>query len=159
MKTILTVVAAVVALTSASAEARPNCPGGQGYWEEVVRNVRVCDTQTENYTVTLKNCNYAGHVYLGHLWNKPDFPLPHAKYKTSSRRGVESCPASQYATDFEIYWYTDSDGRRWTGHANYSGHLAKTSEQSYTEQRTRTIETNCRTEQRVTRVFRCGFEP
>ncbi|KZN29677.1 hypothetical protein [Pseudoalteromonas luteoviolacea] len=159
MKTLLAITAAITALSTMTAEARPNCPGGQGYWEEVVRNVRVCDTQTETYTVTLKNCNYSGHLYLGFLWNKPDFPLPHTRYETDSRRGVTSCPASIYSSESEIYWYTNSSGFRTTDWATYSGHLFKSSEQTYTEDRTRTVETNCRTEQRVTRVFRCGFEP
>ncbi|TQF67892.1 hypothetical protein [Pseudoalteromonas luteoviolacea] len=159
MKTLLAITTAIVALSTATAEARPNCPGGQGYWEEIVRNVRVCDTRTENYTVTLKNCDYSGHLTLGFLFNKPDFPLPHIKYRTSASRGVESCPASKFASESEVYWYTDHNGTRWIGHATYSGVLSKTSEQTYTETRTRTVETNCRTEQRVTRVFRCGFQP
>ncbi|MBQ4811531.1 hypothetical protein J8M20_09290 [Pseudoalteromonas luteoviolacea] len=160
MKTLLALTAvAVTTLTSVSAEARRDCPGGQGYWDEIVRNVRVCDTRTENYTVTLKNCNYSGHLSLGFLWNQPDFPLPQVKYKSDSRRGVTSCPTSIYTSESEIYWYKDSNGFLKTDWATYSGHLFRNSEQTYTEQRTRTVETNCRTEQRVTRVFRCGFEP
>lgn len=162
MKTvILTAIAAVVTLTSVTAEARRNCPGGQGYWDVEVRNVRVCDTETQTYTETKRHCGYQGTIWLGHLWNQPDFPLPMTRYVTGNSVLDESksCPGSQYKHETGTYWYTKPDGFKTIDWYKYTGSIGLTSNQLKTSTHTRTVETNCRTEQKVTRVFRCGHQP
>ncbi|ESP90650.1 MULTISPECIES: hypothetical protein [Pseudoalteromonas] len=159
MKSILALAVAAIAFTSASANARPNCPGGQGYWEEVVRNVRVCDTSQETYTVTFKDCRYHGILNLGHLWHQPTSYLPRTKVIWDTKHAQSSCPSTEFRSESTTYWYKNSSGYQSIATAQYTGWVNKISENTRTEERTRTVETNCRTEQRVTRVFRCGYEP
>ncbi|USD30382.1 hypothetical protein J8Z24_19815 [Pseudoalteromonas sp. SCSIO 43201] len=159
MKSIYTIAAAAMTIIAGSAEAyRDECPTG-GYWEEVVRNVRVCDTRQETYTVTHKTCNYNGVLHLGHLWEQPNSYLSPTKFVWDTQHVISTCPATNYKTESVTYWYNNSWGGQSMGQANYTGWLHLLSESSYTTEHTRTVETNCRTEQRTTRVFRCGFEP
>ncbi|NOU51247.1 hypothetical protein HG263_11985 [Pseudoalteromonas sp. JBTF-M23] len=153
-------VSALLLLGASSAQARMQCDVG-GYWDTVTRTVQVCDTETETYTETKRHCGYSGLMYLGHLWNQPDFYL--SPVRSASRSSIldetSSCPSSQYASESGIYWYTRSDGTSATDWYTYSGSLPLTSDQLKTTEHTRTIQTNCRSEVRTVRVWRCGFEP
>ncbi|CAH9060357.1 hypothetical protein PSECIP111951_03482 [Pseudoalteromonas holothuriae] len=161
MKTLsLTAATALLLVGASSAQARMNCDVG-GYWDIQTRNVQVCDTETENYTVTKRHCGYNGHLTLGHLWNQPDFYLPHIRYASTSRVLAEtsSCPSSQWDSQTGTYWYTKPNGTKSTDWYTYSGLLGLSSDQLKTTQHTRTVQTNCRTETRTVRVWRCGYEP
>ncbi|MBE0366405.1 hypothetical protein [Pseudoalteromonas aurantia] len=158
----VTALAALLLVGVNSAQARmESCDRGSGYWEEITRNVRVCDRVMENYTVTKRHCGYSGMLQLGHLWNKPDFYLPSVSVKSVSSvlNSATSCPLSTWETESGTYWYTRSDGSRSVDWYSYSGSLNLVSDQLKTTNHIRTVETNCRTEQKTVRVWRCGFEP
>ncbi|KZN44665.1 hypothetical protein [Pseudoalteromonas luteoviolacea] len=161
MKSLLALAITAVTLTSAQSNARSDCPSGQGYWEEVYTNVRVCDTKQETYTVTFKDCRYTGVVYRGQIWHQPQRPweLPSSKVVNEYDYGVSSCPDTKYYSEHLTYGYIDSYGNYRTDFVSYTGTLFKGWEDTRSETRTREIKTNCRTEQRVTYEFRCGFEP
>ncbi|BBN83212.1 hypothetical protein PA25_31970 [Pseudoalteromonas sp. A25] len=156
----IAVVSALLLLGAGSAQARMQCDVG-GYWDIVTRNVQVCDTETETYTVTTRHCDYSGHIYLGHLWNEPDFYLPSFRYASTNLVLDESssCPAAQWESQTGTYWYTQPDGIRSVDWYTYSGSLGLTNDQLRTTEHTRTIKTNCRTETVTQRVWRCGYEP
>ncbi|MBD1584301.1 hypothetical protein [Pseudoalteromonas sp. S16_S37] len=153
-------ISALLLLGASSAQARMQCDIG-GYWETITRNVQVCDTETETYTETKRHCGYSGYLSLGHLWNQPDFPLPYLSYSSTSRvlEQTSSCPSSQWDMQTGIYWYTKPDGTKSTDWYTYSGSLPLQSDVLKTTEHTRTIQTNCRTEVRTQRVWRCGYEP
>ncbi|CAH9062060.1 hypothetical protein PSECIP111854_02937 [Pseudoalteromonas sp. CIP111854] len=162
MKTIiLTSLASMIVLGSVSVNALPHCPGGGGHWSYETQRVKVCDRETETYTTTHRDCDYYGHIYLGHLWNTPDIPLSPIRYTSFYTQVSESsaCPSSKYMHESGTYWYTKPDGFRTIGWYDYTGTIANTRDQLITETHERVVETNCRYENKVVRVWRCGMEP
>ncbi len=161
MKTKMIVTA--LALFSTTVLARPYCESGQGYWTYEEQQVRVCDTVTENYTESRRVCDFSGNLEL----NASDWiqypPLGVSFISDSDRKILNvdaSCPNSTFKTKYQTYWYKDKNtGRVTTRFGYFNGWLSLTSNVVETQNKTRTIETNCRIENRTVRVWRCGMEP
>jgi hypothetical protein len=161
MKTKMIVTA--LALFSTTVLARPYCESGQGYWTYEEQQIRVCDTVTENYTESRRVCDFSGTLDLN-FFDRIDYP-PFGSgsiYETDRQiLNVDAtCPSSVYKSRFNFYSYWDrTTGRIDSRFANFSGFLSLISNVVETQNKTRTIETNCRIENRTVRVWRCGMEP
>ncbi|HCU64936.1 MAG TPA: hypothetical protein DF774_04165 [Rheinheimera sp.] len=160
------IAAGLLAFLLADVAAAPSCPGGGGYWDYEERQVRVCDYITETYTESNRHCGYSGRIDLSvndYLWYPPVHATDYSMHASSTLvlAVTSSCPASDFKTAFQTYWARSYNNYNETSFRSgwYSGSIPLISDRVDTQTKTRTVETNCRTETKTVRVWRCGMIP